>query len=244
MMSTSRRALRLLVLPLAVALHGCDGNTGPGDDTLVVDVQVAPGHIHSFESEVTFTVTVTDSRGREVSDFTTIRAEIGVAGAEQWTKQVPLLFDGAAYVGSTPFTATGSFDVRIVGQRSDQSAAAELHRLDTTLDAVRPHFDAGGYRVEFETSTGEYPVRGEEVTFRFLIMEDVPSPRPPVSGLAGVALRCTQGSLVEVHAASESPAGTYSAPHTFDSEGGATAQVEFTGSDGNPAIVQIPLVVF
>jgi hypothetical protein len=233
-----------LTLPLAVVVHGCDGSTDPDADTLIVDVQVAPGHIHSFESDVTFTVTVTDEQGREVTNFSTLRAEMGPAGAEQWTRQIPLLFDGAAFVGSTKFTAAGSFDVRVVGQRTNETAAAELYRLDAPLDAVRPHFDAGGYRVEFETDTGEYPARGQSVTFRFLILEDVPSPRPPVTGLAGVVIRCAQGSVMGLHNAVESPAGTYSASHVFDTEGGATAQVEFTGLDGNPAFVQIPLEVY
>jgi hypothetical protein len=231
---------RLFVALLAAVLPGCSEN-GP-DDSLIVDVQVAPGHIHAFESDVRFTVTFWDPREGSIQDLVGVRAEIGPSGAEQWEKQVPLLFDGEAYVGSTKFTAAGSFDVRILGRRATQGDALELYRLPEPLEAVRPHFDAGGYRVEFETDTGDYPVHDQVVTVRFLIMEDGPSPRPPVT-LAGVTIRCTQGSDVEVHAAVESPAGTYSASHAFTSTGEATAQVEFTGSDATPAVVQIPLVV-
>jgi hypothetical protein len=210
---------------------------------LTVEAVVTPNHIHAFETDVTFTVTVKDAGGHVVRDFTTVRAELSVAGAEQWTKQTPLLFDGAAYVGATKFTATGSFDYRILGQRSGESAPVELHRSATPLSAVRAHFDTGGYRVEFETNTGEYPVVGQPITVRFLIMENVSSPRPPITGLTGVMIRCTQGSLSEAHAAAESPAGTYSATHSFTYSGEGTAQIEFTGSDLNPAIVQVPLRV-
>jgi hypothetical protein len=237
------RRTSLLFTPLAFLLCGCDDSAGPGSDVLFVDLQVAPGHIHSFESNVTFTVAVSDPEGREIRDFTVMRAEIGVAGAEQWTKQIPLLFDGTVYTGSAKLTAAGSFDARVVAQRPDQSEPVEIHRLSEPLEAVRPHFDAGGYRVEFETDTGEYPVQGEPVVFRFLIMEDTPSPRQPIAGLVGVTIRCTQGAEVEVHDAVESPAGTYTAGHTFDAAHEATAQVEFTGSGGLPAVVQIPLQV-
>jgi hypothetical protein len=237
------RASSILVVPFALALSGCNDSTGPASDLLTVDLQLSPAHFHAFETDVIFTVTVTDRDGAEVRDFNTLRAELGVAGTENWTKQVPLLFDGAVYTGSTRLTAAGSFDLRVVGQRPDQAVAVEIHRSSTPLAAVRPHFDAGGYRVEFETHSGEYPVRNESITFRFLVMEDGASPRPPVAGLSGVTIRCTQGSAVEVHDAVESPAGTYTAAHTFSSAGEATAQIEFTGLDSNPAVVQVPLIV-
>lgn len=241
--SSTRRLTWLPAVLFAVALYGCGDSTAP-DSTLFVDAQVAPGHLHAFETDVTFTVNVTEAGGGTVEDFTTLRAEIGPAGADVWTKQVPLLFDGTEYTGSTKLTSAGSFDVRFMGQRPGQAEATELHRLPTPLEAVRPHFDAGGYRVEFETDTGEYPVRNESVTVRFLIMEDVASPRPPITGLPGVTIRCTQGSEVEVHSATESPAGTYTASHAFTSVGDATAQIEFTGTDMSPAVVQVALPVF
>jgi hypothetical protein len=239
---TVRPSWLLLALLLA-GLQGCSENSTAPESDLVADVQVAPSHIHSFESNVTFTATFTGADGARVENLAGVRAEIGPAGTEQWTKQVPLLFDGEVYTGSTKFTAAGSFDVRIMGRRSGASDVTELHRLATPLASVRPHFDAGGYRVEFETDTGEYPVQGQTIAVRFLIFEDVANPRPPVTGLSGVTIRCTQGSEVEVHAANESPAGTYWATHAFGSPGEATAQIEFTGTDLSPAVVQIPLAV-
>jgi len=241
--SSTNGSTFLLVLLLAAALQACGDDTNGPDPGLVVDAQVAPGHIHSFETDVTFTATFTDPDEGVLQDFTSVRAEIGAAGSELWTKQVPLLFNGTAYTGTTKFTAAGSFDVRILGQRPGQAEPIELHRLATPLSSVRPHFDAGGYRVEFETDTGEYPTHGLPTTYRFLIMEDVDSPRPPVTGLTGVVVRCTQGSDVEIHAATELPAGTYSASHTFPASGEGTAQIEFTGLDANPAVVQISLDV-
>jgi hypothetical protein len=245
-MSHSRRvrsSWTLVLALLAVALQGCDDDTTAPGGALTVQAALAPGHLHAFETDATFTVTVTDAQGNAVRDFTTARVELSPAGAEQWTKHVPLLFDGAAYVGTTKFTAAGSFDARVLGQRPGQSGPVELHRSSTPISVVRAHFDAGGYRVEFETDTAEYPVAGQPITVRFPILENVPSPRPPVSGLTGVMIRCTQGSEVEVHAATESPAGVYSASHTFSYPGEGTAQIEFTGSDMNPAVVQIPLRV-
>ena len=69
-------------------------------------------------------------------------AEIGPADSNQWTKQVPLLFDGNSYIGSTKFTAPGAFDARILGRRPDQAEASELYRRPSPLVAARPHFDA------------------------------------------------------------------------------------------------------
>ncbi|MGH2571552.1 MAG: hypothetical protein ACRDGR_10015 [bacterium] len=242
MLSSSMK--RSLVPALLLAgVQACSDNTGP-DESLVANLQVAPAHVHSFETDVTFTATFANAAGSPVQDLAGVVAEIGPAGTDQWTKQVPLLFDGEAYVGSTKFTANGSFDARIVGRRPGQGEASELYRRPTPLESVRPHFDAGGYRVEFETDTGDYPVHGQAIEFRFLVMEDVPSPRPPVTGLSGVTIRCTQGSEVETHAATESPAGTYVASHVFTSAGEGTAQIEFTGLDLNPAVVQISLVIF
>jgi hypothetical protein len=130
-----------------------------------------------------------------------------------------------------------------VGRRPGQSQLVEIGRLEDPIEAVRPHFDAGGYRVEFETNTAEYPAVNQPVTVRFLIFEDVPNPRPPVEGLKDVTILCNQGTEVSPHAAVESPGGTYSATHTFTSLGDASARIEFTGSDSNPAFVEIPLVV-
>jgi hypothetical protein len=240
---TVRLSWSLVALLVAIALPGCGDDSTSPDAPLTVEAVIAPGHIHAFETDVTFTVTVTDAGGHSVRDFTTARVELSAAGAERWTKQVPLLFDGAAYVGVTKFTAAGPFDVRILGQRPGQSTPVELHRSTTPVSVVRAHFDVGDYRLEFETDTGEYPVRGQPITVRFLIMENVSSPRPPVTGLTGVMIRCTQGSEVEVHPAAESPGGTYSASHTFTYGGEATAQIEFMGSDMNPAVVQISLRV-
>jgi hypothetical protein len=242
MLSSSPKSWLVPALLLA-GLSGCSDSTAP-DESLVANVQVAPAHIHSFETEVTFTATFTNSAGSAVQDLAGVAAQIGPAGTNQWPKQVSLLFDGDVYTGSTKWTANGSFDVRIVGRRPGQGEASELYRLPSPLASVRPHFDAGGYRVEFETASGEYPVANQAVDVRFLVMEDVPSPRPPVTGLTGVTIRCTQASDVEVHAATESPAGTYSASHTFTSAGEGTAQLEFTGADANPAVVQIPLDIF
>jgi hypothetical protein len=235
----------LIALVIGTAFQGCgddDDTSGPGND-LIVDAQIATGHIHTFETDVTFTAKVTTSKGDAVRDFIEIRTEISPATMEQWTKEVPMLFDGTQYTGTTKFTAAGDFDVRIVGQRPGEAGLTELHRFETPLEAVRAHYDAGGYRVEFETNTGEYPEHGFPTTFHFLIMEDVPAPRPPVAGLAGVKIRCTQGSDVELHDAVESTPGTYSATHVFNSAGEGTAQIEFTGADAQPAVVQVPLEV-
>ena len=147
----------------------------------------------------TFTATFTNA-GSPVQDLAGVVAEIGPADSNQWTKQVPLLFDGNSYIGSTKFTAPGAFDARILGRRPDQAEASELYRRPSPLVAARPHFDAGGYRVEFETDSGEYPVHGQPIDFLFLIMEDVPAPRPPITGLTGVTIRCTLAVFPAVRA--------------------------------------------
>ena len=68
--------------------------------------------------------------------------------------------------------------------------------------------------------------------------------RPPIVALPGVKIRCTQGSQVELHDAAEASPGTYSATHVFNSAGEGTAQIEFTGLDEQPAVVQVPLEIY
>ena len=57
-MSSSSTKRSLVPALLLAGLSGCSDSTGP-DEGFVANVQVAPGHIHSFETEVTFTATFT-----------------------------------------------------------------------------------------------------------------------------------------------------------------------------------------
>ncbi|MBI2071903.1 MAG: hypothetical protein HYT81_02505, partial [Gemmatimonadetes bacterium] len=41
------------------------------------------------------------------------------------------------------------FELPVVGARPG-TAEAVLHQLSEPIEVIRPHFDAGGYRVEFE----------------------------------------------------------------------------------------------
>jgi hypothetical protein len=64
---------------------------------------------------------------------------------------------------------------RAPSRRSGQRVAATAGRAFAAGDKPCLHPGRG---------TGD-PPRGRSVTFRFLIMEDVDGPRPPVTGLSG-----------------------------------------------------------
>ncbi len=109
--SSTKRLSWPLTLLLVGALPACDGITAPQTEPLLeVEARVEPGHIHSFETDVTFYAAVTNPADfTAVEDFTMIRAELSPAGAEDWTKQIPLTFNGTEYAGTTKFTANGTF---------------------------------------------------------------------------------------------------------------------------------------
>jgi len=113
---------------------------------------------------------------------------------------------------------------------------------------VRSHFDAGGYRVEFDITPG-FPdelAPGKAYTLQFYIMQPTADPsgnRAPITGLTGVTVRCTEvNGTFQDHAATEVSPGLYQTSHTFGAKGSVTARVSFSGTSG-AAAVDMPLAL-
>lgn len=227
-----------------VALVACSDSTGPGE--LTVDFQISAEHIHALETNVTYTVLVTDPENRTVTDFTTIAVEYAHDGTNDWA-QVPLALQaGGAYQGTHQFTGPGEYDLRVVGARPG-TAEAVLHQVSEPIEVIRPHFDAGGYRVEFQLEPEDLRP-SVNLSLQFLVVEDVPADasgnRPPITGLAGVTIVCAEANgQTTTHDVTEEPAGVYRASHTFQAAGSVSATLHFTGDDEQPAEVTMPLTL-
>ena len=246
------RSLTLsLTLAGAMALAGCNEALDP-NVSLTADIQAVPGHIHALETNVTYTVQVTYPVGTGnvralATDFETLAIEQNLAGTTAWRRLnlVPS-GNGGAYIGTHLFINPGSYTVRLVGKRAGQSGEMVIKQLATPMAAVRSHFDAGGYRVEFDITPG-FPndlTTNKAYTVQFYVMQstaDVNGNRAPIAGLTGVMIRCTDANgAIEDHAASEASPGVYQATHVFLAKGMVNARLTFPGTSGS-AVVDMPL---
>lgn len=234
---TRLRSVVRALLTLTV-LSACSDSSDPG---IVVDLQMSEDHFHAWETSVTFTVLVTDG-GTVISDFQSLAVEHAPAGTNTWYRLELAPQQGGAYTATGQFKTAGSVNLRVVGQRPTQPAEAVLHEL--TVSVVRPHWDVGGYRLEFDMSPGE-PEAGSPLTLTFLLMEAGPGhggSRPPITGKA-VTIRALQGASDDSYTATESPPGSYVATHTFAAAGSATARAEFTSFTGTAVSQDVSLTV-
>jgi hypothetical protein len=235
---------RLGLTTAALALAACADTTQP-TEPLSVDLQISADHFHALETEVTYTVLVTEANGNVVSDFETLAVEYSLEGANDW-HAVPLtLQTGGSYQGTHQYAGPGAFDLRVTGQRPGQ-AEAVLHQLTEPVQVIRPHWEAGGYRVEFELEPAELKA-GIELGLKFFVMEseeDASGKRPPVTGLSGVAIDCEEANgATTTHDVTESTGGVYQASHSFLASGDVLVTLHFTGADGQPAEVNVPLTL-
>lgn len=230
----------ILVLPLVFL--ACDdplptGVDDHGDATedLTVSITLSPDHVHIY-SEVTLTVQATDHHGEPVTDFDLIQVEYKEASETEWS-QIELTQDGAAYTAVHAFGSSGDYDVRVTGQRPQDSAPVVMHEMADHLHASRAHAEAGGYSVEFETFPGHIH-EGDPGTLRFWIIDESAGGEDPVTSLSPEIHVTESGEAEETRAATETDPGTsgvYEADHPFSAAGEATVAIHFTGSGGGQA---------
>lgn len=228
----------LLLLPLAVL--ACDDPLPTGADDhadatedLQVDLTLTPDHVHIY-SDVTFTAAVTDHHGDPVTSFEQIFVEYREAAATEWN-QIELAQDGSVYTAAHSFTSSGDYDIRVTGQRPEDSAPVVMHEMADHLHAARAHTEAGGYSVEFEAFPAH--IHAEDTgTMRFWVVDEGGSSDQPVTGLSP-EIHVTESNGTEtIHAASAgSDQGSYEADHTFQNAEDATVALHFTGSGGGDA---------
>lgn len=234
------------LLLAAGLLMACEDNpTGPVDDgheeedeTLTVQLTVAPDHVHILQSEVQFTVTVTDHHGEPVTDFEAIQVERRAQGSDTW-RAVELALVGNDYVGTYVFASSGDYDVRVVGQRPGEAELHLLHMAAEPIHCVPAHAEAGGYRIEFETFPGHMHT-GEDVTMRFWIMEpepDASGDRPPILGVTGEVHVVESDASEFSYPLVEIGDGVYEVEHDFTQPDEAHVQLHYTGADDQPTDV-------
>lgn len=236
-----------LAASLAVAglLAACESNpTAPEEGELTVELEIAPGHVHILQTEVQFTVQVTDHHGDPVTDFQAIQVERLAAGSDTW-REIELTLAGTRYVGTYTFASSGDYQLRVMGQRPDETEMVLLHQIHDPLHVARAHAEAGGYRIEFESFPGHIHA-GNDVALGIWFMEpdpDATGNRPPIAGVAGeVRVTHADGSALR-HAFRELGDGVYECDHGFHMAGEAHVEILFTGSDGQPAQAEFHLHV-
>jgi hypothetical protein len=242
-MSTSdfHTSASLSALGVAVGvllLGGCEGNPSALEhsDELEVELTIEPGHVHILQTEVTYTVDVHDHHGDPVTDFVSLEVQRLAEGSDTW-RGTALELAGDQYVGTYMFSSSGSYQLRVAGQRPEDTELVVLHEVAEPLGVARAHAEAGGYRVEFETFPGHIH-EGDPATTRVWVMEqerDANGVRPPIAGLDVAVHLVEEDGSVFHYSAHEHEAGEYEADHEFLTPGACQVGIQFTGANGQPA---------
>lgn len=236
---THIHAMRLATALSLAALAACFENPAgipqpPEEEVLSVDFSFTPDHVHILQSEVVFTVAVTNQHGEAVTDFETLNVERLAAGTDTW-RATELALDGTVYRGTYTFGSSGEYRLRVTGQRPGQHEAQLLHEVHDPMHVARAHAEAGDYRVEFEPFPGHVH-EGDAATLRFWVMaaeEDESGARPPIPGLA-LQVHCLGPEAGETfHAAHEAEPGVYEAEHTFAVPEETHVALHFDGAGGH-----------
>lgn len=221
---------------LPVVVLGCDdplptGHDDHGDATqdLTVDLSYTPDHVHIY-SDISFTVEATDHHGEPVTDFDLIQVEYKETSETEWSA-IELTLDGSSYTGVHSFHSSGEYDLRVSGQRPDDSEPVVMDEAADPLHAVPAHATDGGYTVEFEAFPGHIH-EGDTGTMRFWIIDESSGGEDPVTGKSPEIHVTESGEAEESHMATETDDGVYEAEHTFSAAGDAAVAIHFTGSGG------------
>ncbi|HSH74089.1 MAG TPA: hypothetical protein VLA09_00180 [Longimicrobiales bacterium] len=216
---------------LVLAVTACSDSTteprGYTTDELTTELAISPDHVHAFENEVTFTVSVVDPDGAAVTDFDVVQVERRLSGAANWSTMEATL-QGDFYVVTHVFEASGEYDIRVTGLRPSDTQLVVLYEQATPLHAVRAHAEVGGYRVEGEPDPGHIH-EGNTANVRFWILDDVT--RDGITGLTPSISVVHSVAGTTQYAASEGAGGLYEATHTFTEIGATSLTIEFIGTD-------------
>lgn len=215
---------RLTPVLVSLVLAACAENPAAVDEhadatgDLQVQLSVTPDHVHILQSEVTFTVTVTDHHGEAVTDFESLVVERKAHDSETW-RAVEMTLQGDSYVGTYVFSSSGEYEIRVAGMRHGDPELVVMHTMAEHMEVARAHGELGvAYRAEFESFPGHVH-EGETVTLRVWVMEaerNAEGIRPPITGLTGTEIHVQlEGGAEESHALTESEPGLYEADHDF-----------------------------
>ncbi|MBI4501740.1 MAG: hypothetical protein HY700_11325 [Gemmatimonadetes bacterium] len=220
-------------------------NDPTGAENLTIDFSVSPEHAYALSNQVTFTVLVEDADRRVVTDFDTLAVEYRVMGATGW-KRLTLQLQTGLYQASRIFTTSGEQEARVVGRRVGSTGMAVLHQpSQSVLHVMRWYTDQGNYRIEFESTPGDIKV-GDAPVLKFWIWgkADAAGVRPPVTGLTAVVHCHEDNGMMADRALIETAPGVYETNGwTFQTAGGASANLRFTAADGSTVRAKAVLTV-
>lgn len=233
------------LVALVFAAFGCADEVlapdGHGhEEVLAFGLTFSTADIYTL-SEVTVTLNITDDHGAAMTEFDNMEAQYRLVGSTQWDAGVAMMLQGAEFMGAHTFVASGEYEFRIMGVPHHGGehghAAEELHHVHEHVHVERAYVEAGGYRIEYESSPGHVH-EGLTPILTFWVMEkgmDSSGNHPPIVGL-NATIRCTEANgMIHNEPAVETAPGVYEAPHTILSPGDARVALLFTGSDSNPA---------
>ncbi|MBI4500982.1 MAG: hypothetical protein HY700_07455 [Gemmatimonadetes bacterium] len=236
-----RKLSSLALAAAALVLAACSDNTGVDlSAPLTVDFRSSAGHIHIWETAITYTALIT-ANNQLVNDFDTLRVEYAAAGGNNWTPFGSLTLQaGGSYSGTTYFPVAGTYSIRLAGHRPGQSGIQEVYRPASTIAPVRQHYDVAGttWRVEFESVPG-LNKPGDTPTVNFYVMQataDAGGTRAPITGLNGVTVNCISPANATVtRSATENATtpGLYQATCAVSSNGWWKATVNLPGPSGS-----------
>ena len=231
-----------LVAALALAACGDDpiGPDGFTTDQLTTVLQVSPDHVHAFENVVTFTVSVTDPDGNAVTDFDVLQVERRITGSGDTFRTMEATLSGDFYEVEHVFEASGEYDIRVTGLRSTDTDLVVLHEAPSPLHAVRPHAEAGGYRVEFEPDPGHVH-EGDTARIRFWVEDETTG--DGITGLDPEIFIDDGAGGVTILTVTEGADGLYYVDHLFDEVGTFDVGIEYTGTDAAQHEWAVPLTV-
>jgi hypothetical protein len=176
-------------------------------------------------------VSVVDPDEIPVTDFEEIRVERRLTGADSWGSILLTHQGDGIFVGEYVFETSGSYELRVAGLRPSDNEIKVMLEIEDSLEVVRAHSAAGGYRVDFEAMPGHIHA-GDSSTLNFWVdLETVAAPASgTVSGLSPTILVGANGSE-GTFAAAETEPGRYTAAPTFNTIGVVPVTFRYMGLD-------------
>lgn len=221
-------------LLLLILFTGCKDNPVDvqEDTTLTAELTLSSDHVHTL-SEITYTVTITNSNGEAVTDMETVEVQRKGHGDEEWSS-TELTQSGSQYTADYTFNSSGEYDLRVTGVRQEGQQMEVLYEMEDHFEVGRAHEEVGDYRIEYENFPGHMH-EGETGTIKFWVYEKEENDsgnRPPVSGLSA-HIHCNNPDGTDEHhsAVAEEETGIYVTDHTFTSSGEAHMGFHFDAPD-------------
>lgn len=197
------------------------------EEALTAEVVVETQTIRTLDA-IVIEVHVEDADGHHHTDMTELHLEVRLVGSDTWT-EITLTVDGEHYSGTTTFTSSGDYEIRVTGMAHSGHEMEEM--FSGSMLVERAHADVGLYHIQYESDPGHIH-EGDPAILNFWIALD--DSGDPVLGLAAeIFAEDSLGAIATVNAA-EGEGGLYWAEITFSEAGSGHAGIRFTAPDNSP----------